>query len=85
MSEVDEDTGAVVYRAEINDPALSNAGQTHCVFEILGTYHQWNGEQQTANYKLAKSILMTENLPNEFLGLSPLQLVKQIKGEQSSW
>jgi hypothetical protein len=73
------------YRADINDPSLSNAGQTHALFEFLQTFNSYSSQPAAENYKLAKSILNSEGLPNEFLGLSPLQLVKKIKDNSSSW
>lgn len=30
-----------LYKADINDPQLSNASQTQIVFEILHTYNYW--------------------------------------------
>jgi hypothetical protein len=83
MLEADEDAidsgfgnPTLQYRPDINDPALSNAGQSNALFEFLHTYNLFWGSQSTPNFKLIKSILMSENLPNEFLGLTPLQLVK---------
>jgi hypothetical protein len=79
LLELDEDaTGggfgdtSLLYKADINDPALSNAGQTNAVFEFLHTFNQHQANQACINYKLVKSILQSENLPNECLGLTPL-------------
>jgi len=72
--EDDQDHGfgnqSKIYRADINDPALSNAGQTHAIFEFLHTFN--SRPQGTESHKLVKSILYSENLPNEFLGMTPL-------------
>jgi hypothetical protein len=80
--EIDEDQAgngfgncSLLYRADINDPSLANAGETHCLFEILTTYHAFQGSQQL-NFRLAKSILEDQALPNECLGRTPLQIVK---------
>ena len=66
-----------IYRADINDPALSNAGQAHAIFEFLHTMNTRSAGSES--YKLVKSIIQSENLPNEFLGMTPLQLVKKLK------
>ena len=69
------------YRHHITDPSLANAGQTHGLFEILFTYNLYSDSSQNhsyANFKLAKSILNSENLPNDFLGTTPLELVKKL-------
>lgn len=85
LQEVDEDAADggfgfnANYRPNIGDPALANASQSHCVFELLFTYNLFvDGGQQHENFKLARSILNSENLPNEFLGVTPLQLVKKL-------
>ena len=33
----------MLYRSDINDPALANSGETHCFFEILQTYNCFSG------------------------------------------
>ena len=74
------------YRADINDPALANAGETHAIFELLHTYNQHQASPSSVNFKLAKSTLQSTELPNECLGLTPLQIVKKLYEEsQSSW
>ena len=84
MLEADEDAldggfggNNLLYRADINDPALANGSKTHAIFEFLYTFNN----SKDINLKLAKSILYSENLPNECLGLTPLQLTKQKYGE----
>jgi len=76
--EIDEDQAgngfgntSFLYRADINNPALSNANETHCLFEILHTYNTYQGSQ-SLNLRLAKSIVQDETLPNECLGKTPL-------------
>lgn len=46
LLELDEDAigggfgdNNILYKADINDPALANAGQTHAVFEFLHTFN----------------------------------------------
>ena len=34
-----------LYRADVNDPQLANAGQTPAVFEFNHTYMHWYGQQ----------------------------------------
>ena len=34
-----------LYRADVNDPQLANAGQTPAVFEFNHTYMHWQGQQ----------------------------------------
>ena len=78
MLEVDEDDDGgfgnsnQMYKMDVNDPSLSNAGQTHCFFELMHTYNLYTSNNQSHNFKLAKTIINSENLPNEFLGLTPL-------------
>lgn len=79
MLEADEDAfgggfgdSSTLYRADINDPALSNAGETHAIFEFLHTYNQLLHRPSSINFKLVKSILQSSELPNECLGLTPL-------------
>jgi len=73
------------YKADINDPALANASQTHAIFEFTHTYNMHASNSHGENYRLAKSILLSENLPNEMLGMTPLHLTKKMHEEQSSW
>ena len=30
-----------MYKANLNDPQLSNAGKTHILFELIQTFQQW--------------------------------------------
>lgn len=92
MLEADEDAldqgfgqSTLQYRSNINDPALSNAGDSHAIFEFLSTYNLFASKPSCIQFKLIKSILQSDGLPNELLGISPLQLVKNIKEQQSSW
>ena len=71
----------LLYRADVNDPCLANASQTHCMFEFLYTHNQHVSSQSSLNFKLARSILFSENLPNECLGLTPLEICKKIQEE----
>ena len=75
MLEADEDdheggfgANTLLYRADINDPALANGSKTHSIFEFLYTFNN----SKDINLKLSKSILYSENVPNECLGLTPL-------------
>ena len=85
MLETDEDAldggfgaNSLMYRADINDPSLANGSKSHASFEFLFTVNN----SKDINYKLAKSILLADTLPNECLGVTPLQLTKQ-KFEES--
>lgn len=49
-----------LYRANINDPALSNASQSHALFEFLHTYNRYKDQQASENFKLIRSILNSE-------------------------
>ena len=86
MLEADEDAldqgfgeSTLSYRANINDPSLANAGDSHAIFEFLSTYNLYQNKPSSIQFKLIKSILQSDGLPNELLGISPLQLVKNIK------
>ena len=88
MLEADEDAfgsgfgnNSLTYRADINDPAIANAGETHALFELLHTYNQHQASPSTLNFKLARSILQSAELPSECLGLTPLQIVKKLYEE----
>lgn len=67
-----------MYRGDINDPQVSNAGKTHIVFEMLHVVDYWttyikkhnSGDNRRdevklahLNLKLAKCILSSESLP----------------------
>ena len=93
MLEADEDAvdggfgdTIMLYKPDVNDPALSNVSQTHSVFELMFSLNQNSGRQQSLNFRLAKGILNNDSLPNECLGVAPLDLVKKITEEsKSSW
>lgn len=49
-----------LYRGDLNDPQLANAGQTQGVFELLHTYKYWvdhPNHKNSVNFRLVKSIL----------------------------
>jgi hypothetical protein len=68
-----------MYRSEINDPQLSNAGQTNVLFEMMFTIEQQqnfvkefksHGDNRkkevkvaNLNLKLARSILASDSMP----------------------
>ena len=67
----------VLYRSDLNDPQLANASQTQIVFELCQTYDQWinhllPAKRNSVNLRLAKSILLNENLPNDCLSIQPI-------------
>ena len=64
-----------IYRSDLNDPMLANASSTQAMFELLHTFNFWKGlDEQTPNFRLVKSIVLCEGLPNELLSMSPCDL-----------
>ena len=100
MLEIEDDTVSggfnitprtALYRAEINDPQLANAGQTHIIFEMLHTIDfaqsqiktlGQNKKDQVKVYqltlKLVKSIMQAETLPSEFLNQTPYGMLQTL-------
>ena len=68
----------MLYRGDINDPALANASETHCLFELLQTYNCHACNPQSLSFRLAKSILEDQTLPNDCLGRTPLEIVRNM-------
>ena len=73
-----------LYRSDVNDPQLANAGQTPAVFEFNHTYMHWSGQQQKGqiNFRLAKCILLNDTIPNDFLAETPQKLFERLTFEQ---
>jgi len=77
---------SLLYKAHINDPAIAGASQSHGLFELVFIYNQWVKKQDKINFRLARSLLNNESLPNECLGISGVDLTKKVLEEsKSSW
>lgn len=73
---------AALYRGDINDPQLANASQSPAVFELSQTFHIWSSPiarpKNSINLRLAKAILLNEQLSGEFLSITPMQLYTKV-------
>ena len=73
-----------LYRAEVNDPQLSNASQTQAVFEFNHTFNYWTnlaGKQNQVNFRLAKCILLNDTIPNDLISATPSKLFQKLSEE----
>ena len=70
----------MMYKADINDPALSNASESNILFELvqLSLRKTWISPSQMLIKKLARSIAANEPLPQEVLGFTALTLCKKL-------
>ena len=70
--------GSALYRGDINDPQLANASQCPAVFELSQTFHIWSSPlarpKNSVNLRLARGILLNEQLSGELLTITPMQL-----------
>jgi len=70
----------------VNDPALANASQTHGLFELMHTMNMWSKKQEKLNFRLVRSILNNESLPQECLGVKASDITKKaLEESKSSW
>lgn len=74
-----------LYKADINDPQLSNASQASIVLELVLIMSSNLSKLKPLVYepsvRLAKSILHNDQLPSEFLGVSGVEAVKKMNKE----
>ena len=100
MLELEDDTvgggfevtpASCLYRPDLNDPQVSNAGQTHAIFELAHTYSYWSNYLQTGAhrqhrvaqvcFKLVKSIMLSEELPQDLLTENPSKILEALDTE----
>lgn len=76
-----------LYRGDLNDPLLANAGATQIVFEVAHTYNWWlnhsvPAKRNSVNLRLAKSILLNEGIPNDCLSVTPIALFQKLTQQE---
>jgi hypothetical protein len=68
-----------LFRAELDDPQLTNAQEHPVVFEIMQTFNFWSGiDQMNPSFRLAESIISHKTLPNEVLNESTITLYERL-------
>lgn len=71
-----------LYRGDINDPQLANASQSPAVFELTQTFHYWSSPiarpRNSMNLRLARIILLNEQLTGELLSATPMQIYAKV-------
>lgn len=71
-----------LYRGDINDPQLANASQSPAVFELTQTFQYWSSPiarpRNSMNLRLARIILLNEQLTGELLSATPMQIYTKV-------
>eukprot|EP00347_Sterkiella_histriomuscorum_P017847 403347746 len=73
-----------IYKPDISDPQLANSSQSSIILELTSTSNLYKGTKNPLEsycYRLAKGMLLNEALPQEFLGMTALDVMRKISKE----